>query len=172
MNKSLVKNWLVIQIKPNSYNLALRNLERQGFQTFFPKIKITKNKDNKFYDKEVLLFPGYGFVGVDLNNSDWIKINSTHGVSKLLTFNDKPCEIHLDLLLAFKNRYEDNVDSITHEKLKKGDIIKFNNGPFADLFANIESVDKKHRIYVLLNVMGGYRKLEINLKERINFFKI
>ena len=172
MNQILVKKWLVAQIKPNSYDLAVRNLERQGFKTFLPKMETTIKKENKFINKEVLLFPGYAFVGIDLQNSDWLKINSTYGVSKLLSFNNKPSEVPLDLIVALKNRYKDSVNPIINEKLKKGDTIKFNNGPFTDLVANIESIDAKNRIYALLKVMGGDRKLEINVKERINFTKI
>jgi transcriptional antiterminator RfaH len=172
MNQNFNKKWLVAQIKPKSHDLAFRNLERQGFETFMPKIKVTKKKENKFINKEVFVFPGYVFIGVDLQNSYWTKINSTYGVSKLLTFNNKPSEIPFDLIVALKNRYEDKINPIINENLKKGDIIKFNNGPFVDLVANIESVDAKKRIYVLLEVMGGSRKLEINLKEKINFIKI
>ena len=172
MNPSLKKKWLVAQIKPNSSDLAFRNLERQGFETFMPKIKATTRKENKFINKEVFVFPGYAFIGVDLQNSYWTKINSTYGVSKLLSFNNKLSEVPLDLIVALKKRFQDNISPIMNEKLKKGDIIKFNNGPFTDLVANIESVDTKKRIYVLLEVMGGRRKLEINLKEKINFVKI
>ena len=172
MNNNCLKKWLIVQIKPNSYDLAIRNLERQGFETFFPKMKVTKKKENKFIGKDVLIFPGYGFVGIDLQDPYWTKINSTYGVSKLLTFNNKPCEIPLDLIVTLKNRFENKVDPIINENLKKDDTIKFNNGPFADLVAKIDSVEEKKRIYVLLEVMGGHRKLEINLKERINFIKI
>ena len=91
---------------------------------------------------------------------------------KLLTFNNKPCEIPFDLIVTLKNRYEKKVNPMINENLKRGDVIRFNNGPFVDFVANIESVDAKKRIYVLLEVMGGYRKLEINLKEKINFIKI
>ena len=164
--------WLVAQIKPNSYYLASRNLERQGFETFLPKNEVTTKKENKFINKEVFVFPGYAFIGIDPQNPYWTKINSTYGVSKLLTFNNKPCEIPLDLIVALKNRYENKVNPIINENLKKGDIIKFNNGPFADLIANIENVDAKKRIYVLLEVMGGHRKLEINLEKEINFIKV
>ena len=163
---------MVAQLKPNSYDLAVRNLERQGFQTFLPKMKATIKKVNTFINKDVLVFPGYAFIGIDLHNSYWAKINNTYGVSKLLSFNNKPSEIPLDLIVALKNRYENSVNPIINENLKSGDTIKFNNGPFADLVANIESVDEKKRIYVLLEVMGGPRKLEIDLKEKINFNKI
>jgi transcriptional antiterminator RfaH len=172
MNQIFNKKWLVARIKSNSYDLAIRNLERQGFETFFPKMKVTKKKENKFISKDVLVFPGYGFVGVDLQDSYWTKINSTYGVSKLLIFNNKPCEIPFDLIVTLKNRFENKVDPIISENLKKGDIIKFNNGPFVELVANIQSVEEKKRIYVLLEVMGGRRKFKINLKEEINFIKI
>ena len=64
------------------------------------------------------------------------------------------------------------INLLINEKLKRGDTIKFNNGPFVDLVTKIESVDSKKRIHVLLEVMGGRRKLEINLKEKINFIKV
>ena len=171
MNKNLVKKWLVVQIKPNAYDMAIRNLERQGFETFLPKMKATIKKENKFINKDVFVFPGYAFIGTNLEKSYWTKINSTYGVSKILAFNKKPSEISFDLIRALKDRYEDNINSIINEGLKKGDTIKFNNGPFADLVASIESVDAENRIYALLKVMGGNRKLEINSKEKINFIK-
>jgi transcriptional antiterminator RfaH len=172
MNQIFNKKWLVAQIKPKSHDLAFRNLERQGFKTFMPKIKVSTKKGNKFINKEVFVFPGYVFIGVDLQDTYWTKINSTYGVSKVLAFNNKPSEIPIDLIVALKNRFEDNINPVINENLKKGDTVKFNNGPFVDLVGNIESIDPKKRIYVLLEVMGGRRKLEINLKERINFVKI
>lgn len=171
MNKNLVKKWLVVQIKRNSYDLALRNLERQGFETFLPTMKVTIKKENKFINKDELVFPGYVFVGIDLDKSYWTELNSTYGVSKLLSFNNKPSEISFELIMALKKRYEDNINPIINEDIKKGDTIKFNNGPFADLVASIESVNAKNRIFALLKVMGGHRKLEINPKEEINFIK-
>ena len=56
MIKNNVKKWFVVQIKPNSYNLANRNLKRQEFETFFPKMMITKRIKNKFIIKEVYVF--------------------------------------------------------------------------------------------------------------------
>lgn len=172
MNQNLITKWVVAQIKPNSCDLAVRNLERQGFETFLPKMNSTIIKENKFINKDVLVFPGYIFVGIDLQNYNWKKINSTYGVHKLLVFNYKPAEISNDVILVLKNNYQANTNSIIRENLRNGDTIRFNNGPFVDLIANIENVDEKKRIYVLLKVMGGSRKLEINLKEKINFNKI
>ena len=172
MDKKFEKKWMIAQIKPNSCSLAIRNLERQGFETFDPRTKTTIKRKNKFIYKETSVFSGYIFVSISLKSPIWSKINSTYGVSKLLIFNNKPSEVPLDFMVALKKRFEDNINPTIDENLKRGDTIKFHNGPFADLVANIESIDAKKRIYVLLEVMGGRRKLEINLKEEINFIKI
>ena len=171
MNQNYLKKWLIVQIKPNSYDLAIRNLRRQGFETFLPKMKTTIKKENKFISRDVIVFPGYIFVAVDLQDSYWTKINSTYGVSKLLVFNNKPSVIPNDLILLLKSRYQENTNLIKEEKLKKGDIIKFNNGPFVDLIARIESLDEKNRIWVLLEVMGQFRRVKIQHKEKMNFTK-
>ena len=172
MNQNLIKKWLIAQIKPNSYDLAVRNLERQGLDTFLPKMKTTIKKEKRFINREVFVFPGYIFIGVNPQNFNWTKINSTYGVSKVLVFNKKPSEISYDLIIALKNRYEENIDPIVKESLQKGDTIKFNSGPFVDLIARIESVDDTNRIWVLLEVLGGYRKLKLQQTEKLKYIKV
>ena len=172
MSTNLVKKWSVVQIKTNSYDLATRNLTRQGFETFVPKMKVTVKRENSFIDKSIFVFPGYMFVSAVLENSNWAKIKSTYGVSKLLVFNNKPYEISHDLVLALKKRYGSNISSTKQENLYKGDVIKFNSGPFVDIIARIESVDEKNRIWVLLDSIGTYKKLIIKQMEKLNFTKV
>ena len=172
MNQSLDKKWYIAQIKPNSYRSAIQNLERQGFQTFLPKMKITQRKANKFITKNAYVFPGYMFVCFDPHSITWTKINSTYGVSKILTFNKKPSEISSDFILALKNRYEINSNPTRKETLKQGDSIKFFSGPFADVIAKVESVDENNRIWVLLEAMGGYRRLNLQKNRSIKYNKI
>ena len=172
MSQSLVKKWLIAQIKPNSYNLAIRNLERQGFKTFLPKMEITQRQKNKFIVKNVYVFPGYMFVCFDPDIISWTKINSTYGVSKILSFNNKPSEISSDLIQDLKIRYEINSNPTQKETLKPGDSIKFFSGPFADVIAKVESVDENNRIWVLLEAMGGYQRLKLKKIKQLNIIKI
>lgn len=170
--QSFDKKWLVAQIKPNSYDLAVRNLERQGFETFAPKMKKTIKKENKFINKDVLVFSGYMFVGVDRHNTNWAKINSTYGVAKVLVFNNKASEIAHDLILALKHRYEANIKPLIKENLQKSDTIRFNTGPFVNLIARVEAIDGKNRIWLILKAMGENRKLKIQRTEKQNFNKV
>ena len=139
MNQRLNKKWYIAQIKPNSYHSATQNLERQGFEIFLPKMEISQRQGNKFLSKNVYVFPGYIFVSFDPYTITWTKINSTYGVSKILTFNNKPSEISSDLIQDLKIRYEINSNPTQIEQLQKGDSIKFYTGPFTDLIAKVES---------------------------------
>jgi transcriptional antiterminator RfaH len=172
MNQSSDKKWYVAQIKPNSYHSATQNLERQGFETFLPKMKITQKKENKFLVKDVYVFPGYIFVCFDPHIITWTKINSTYGVSKILTFSNKPAEISSYLILELKKRYEFNSNPTQNEKLQRGDSIKFYTGPFADIVAKVERVDEKKRIWVLLEAMGGYQRIKLQNVKKIQYDKV
>jgi transcriptional antiterminator RfaH len=172
MSENSDKKWLIAQLKPNAYDLAARNLERQGFEIFVPKMTKTIRKEKKFINKNLYVFPGYIFIGLVTENFKWKKINSTYGISKVLVFNKKPSEISNDLIIALKNRYETIPELKTKESLKKGDIIKFNNGPFVDLLARIENIEEQKRIWVLLEVMGGHRKLELKQTKTLKYVKV
>ena len=172
MNQSLDKKWFIAQIKPNSYHIASQNLERQGFETFLPKMEITQRQKNQFVVKNVYVFPGYMFVCFDPHFITWTKINSTYGVSKILTFNKKPSEISSDLILELKIKYESNRNPTQKEKLQKGDSIKFYVGPFADLIAKVESIDENNRIWVLLEAMGGYKRLKLQNVDKNKYNKL
>jgi transcriptional antiterminator RfaH len=172
MYQNLDKKWFIVQIKPNSHNTAIQNLERQGFETFLPQMEVTQRKENKFRVKNVYVFPGYIFVCFDPRVITWTKINNTYGVLKLLAFNGRPSEISSDLILELKNRYEINSNSTQKEKLEKGDAIKFLAGPFTELIGKIENVDDNNRIWVLLDVIGGYKKLKLKNVEQNKYRKL
>ena len=166
------KKWFVAQVKPNSYDLANRNLERQGFETFLPKMSVTNRNNNKFVAKEVYVFPGYIFVSFDTKLATWNRINSTYGVSRLISFNKKPAEIPSNLIFELKKRYYSNQPLPENDKLQTGDRIKMYTGPFADFFAKIESVDNNSPIWVLLEYAGKIQRLKLENDGTVKFSRV
>jgi transcriptional antiterminator RfaH len=81
------KEWFILQFKSNSHHLAVKNLNRQGFETFLPLHDTTSRRLSRFISTSKPLFPGYMFIKFDRTESEWHKINSTYGVSRLITFN-------------------------------------------------------------------------------------
>ena len=56
--------------------------------------------------------------------------------------------------------------------MKAGDTIKFNNGPFVNLIARVEAVDKQSRIWLILEAMGGPQKLNFQRTKSIEYIKV
>ena len=48
-----VKQWHLIQFKPNSHRLAERNLKRQDFEVFLPMQEITRRKASSSPDAKL-----------------------------------------------------------------------------------------------------------------------
>ena len=172
MTEENTQKWFVVQIKPNSYALAKRNLERQGFKIFIPKMTILNRKNNMFITKDVYVFPGYIFVSFNPSFTPWVRINSTYGVSKILLFNKRPAEVALEVIAALKNRYDLNFSLLKNKKIRKGDSIKFLSGPFVDLIARVESVEENHRIWALFEYMGGMRKIKLMNNNKLQYSKV
>ena len=156
------ENWFVLQLKPNSHNKAKFNLDRQGFKTFSPMQKITKRKSTKFIEELIPLFPGYMFVSFDPLEPFWQKLNSTIGVSKLLTCNGKPQEVPIDLINAIKLRCDGNDNFFMQKKLSVGDSIVLMSGPFSNFIATIERTDKGRKSWALLDILGRKAKFKLN----------
>jgi len=90
-------NWIVVNTKSNCENKAALNLKKQGFCVFFPKIKKKYFVHNKFQNLRKPLFPGYIFVNLK-KNKDWLKINYTYGVLKILQFSETPYILPFEIL--------------------------------------------------------------------------
>ena len=90
--------WFLAQLKPNSVRIATANLTRQGFRTFLPMEKITRQFDGRFTAALRPLFPGYIFVSFDASLGLWRKVNSTQGITRLISFGKEPAPVPLDLV--------------------------------------------------------------------------
>ena len=119
-----MKQWHLIQFKPNSHRMAVLNLKRQGFETFLPLQEITRRKASRFAADLKPLFPGYMFVGVELVTAPWRKINSTIGVSRLVSFADNYKPLPLNLISSLMLRCDEEGKLLPPKALNTGDSVE------------------------------------------------
>ncbi|MDA8913599.1 transcriptional activator RfaH [Amylibacter sp.] len=148
------KEWFILQFKSNSHHLAAKNLNRQGFETFLPLHDTTSRKLSRFINTSKPLFPGYMFIKLDRAESKWHKINSTYGVSRLITFNSQLKSIPTSFVDHLMKRYDLSGKLIPIKKLKKGDHVTLLKGPFANFIATVEKYEADQRIWILMDLMG------------------
>jgi transcriptional antiterminator RfaH len=157
------KEWFILQFKANSQQQAKKNLERQKFDTFLPFHVTTSRKGSRFIVNSKPLFPGYMFVLFDRANSDWHRINSTYGVSRLVTFNSVLKSVPTTFIDNLMIQYDSSSNLLPVKKLKKGDQVKVLKGPFANFIATVETYETEERMWVLLDLMGRKTKTQTHL---------
>jgi len=146
--------WFLAQIKPHSHKIAERNLCRQGFQTFLPMHEETKRRAGRFTRTLCPLFAGYMFVAFDTAKGGWRAINSTYGVTRLVSFGGEPRPVPLDLISNLMQRCDEGGKLLPPRVLKPGDVVKISGGPFAEFVATVEAISLDQRVWVLLDLMG------------------
>ena len=159
--QNLVKKWLVAQIKPNSYHIATQNLERQGFETFLPKMEITQRRKNQFVVKNVYVFPGYMFVRIKPDGAPWQKINSTLGVSRLICQDGAPKKVPTEVVSGLISRCDSLGRLLPPTAVHHGDTVEIHSGALANFIATVETIDSNRRIWVLMDIMGQTTRVQI-----------
>ena len=155
-------NWYVAQLKPNGFERAISNLNRQNFDTFMPMRRKTVSHARQI--KEVLrpVFPGYIFVRFGSQQSDWRKINSTFGVARLVSFRaQKPAAVPGGLMLALMERCDEKAVLRPLDDLKAGEAVKVVTGSFAEFVGEIEAFVAADRLRILFDFMGQKTRLDV-----------
>ena len=156
-----MNHWYLIQFKPNSHRLAECNLHRQGFKTFLPMQQITRGKASRFTSDLKPLFPGYMFVSVNTVLAPWRTINSTIGVSRLVSFEGTPKSLPLQLISGLMLRCDASGKLLPPKSLSEGDSVEMLTGPFANFIATVDTIDPSQRIWVLMDFMGQKTRMQV-----------
>ena len=154
--------WFVVQLKPNAEAIAKRNLLRQGINIFAPFEEVTARKARKLVQACKALFPGYLFVSFDQDAVRWRTVNSTLGVSRLVSFaDDRPAQVPLGLISSLMRRCDPSGKLLPPRFLHGGDVVRVTNGPFADFIGTVEQIAPDQRIWVLLDILGKNTRVAI-----------
>lgn len=153
--------WFLAQFKPNCHKIAERNLHRQNFQTFLPLHEETRRRSGRFITTMRPLFHGYLFVSFDTSKGGWQAINNTYGITKLVSFANKPQSVPNDLVLKLMQRCDAEGKLLPPQKFQTGDTVTLSGGPFSDFVATVEKVDADQRVWVLLDLMGRATRVAV-----------
>lgn len=147
-------DWFLAQLKPNAHKIAKRNLERQGFNVFLPEAEETRRRSGRFITEVKPVFPGYVFVGFDALQGGWRAVNSTLGVTRIVSFGREPAPVPAGLISALKRRFDEAGAPKETDEFQPGQEVKIAIGPFADFVAQVETIEPDRRVWVLLDFMG------------------
>jgi len=153
--------WFLAQVRPNCHRMAERNLRQQHFQTFLPMHGETKRRAGRFTSTMRPLFTGYMFVAFNTAKGGWRAINNTYGVTRLVSFGEKPQPVPLDLISQLMLRCDKGGNLLPPRILKPGDPVRLTSGPFAEFVATVEKISPDQRVWVLLDLMGRTARVAV-----------
>ncbi len=100
------------------------------------------------------LFPGYLFICLDLGFEPWGAINSTYGVARLVTQNERPQPMPAGLVEGLQAQIGADGAFSWRPQLRIGQPVKIAEGPFANFVGVLEHLDSAGRVRVLLDMLG------------------
>jgi transcription antitermination factor NusG len=147
-------SWIVVTLKPNQSKRAEENLLNQGFTTFFPRITYPTNEKLATTD----LFSGYGFVQFT-NYEKLISINSTKGISRVMSINDSIPKLSNSVIENIKQQLSNlNSQYAIQRPFKKNDKVTIKLKILKNQEAEVINVyNKKDSQKVLLKILNSYQ---------------
>ncbi|MBK8631858.1 MAG: transcriptional activator RfaH [Sphingomonadales bacterium] len=156
MTSSESHSWYVAETQPRKEALAALHLGRQSFDFFLPRYRKARRHARKFDTVLAPLFPGYVFVRFDREQANWRSINGTFGIRRLLCGEDGMLQpMPTRVVQALQARCNGDIFDASLDSLKPGEKVRILHGPFADLIAQVKSLDDRGRVALLLDIMGG-----------------
>jgi transcriptional antiterminator RfaH len=154
-------NWYLVHTKPRNENVALMQLERQGYTCYLPSIQAERIRRDKVSSAPEPLFPRYLFIQLDSSQSGkgWGPVRSTVGVSKLVQFGQRTAKVDDALIDALKAR---ELAIPVKELFQPGDAVTITAGPFAGLDAIYQTSNAERRAMILIEILSKTIALQID----------
>ncbi len=145
--------WYLVHTKPRQEDVALANLQRQGYECYLPQMRIERIRRRKAEIATEPMFPRYLFVRLDSSDQgkSWSPIRSTLGVSQLVHFGARAAKVDDALVDLLRQREQAMpLDAMFHT----GDSVIITDGPFAGIEAIYQTADADRRAFILLEILA------------------
>ena len=148
-------HWYLIHTKPRQENIALENLQQQGYTCYLPLLNVEKIRRGKLAVVLEALFPRYLFIQLDtkLSSQSWTPIRSTKGVNRLVAFGGQPAKVDEALVFILK-RAEETQPERLQKMFAAGDKVQLTQGAFAGLEGIYQMADGESRAMVLIEILS------------------
>ncbi len=147
--------WYALQSKPNKEDALFEQLQNQGVEVFFPRIRVTPV--NPRAKKVKAYFPGYMFIYTDLEEIGVSTFRWMPFARGMVIFDQEPATVPESLINAIRRRV-DQVNAVggeVFEGLHKGETVFIQDGPFAGYEAIFDlRLTGSERVRVLIKLLS------------------
>lgn len=124
------------------------------------KIEIRGGKKTPVKEK---IFPGYILVKMILDDSSWLAVRTTQGVTSFIGIGNKPTPIPEAEVRTIVRFMTQGAAPTFKDVFMVDDTVKIIDGPFSEFIGKVDSVDKEHgKVRVLVSIFGRETPVELD----------
>jgi transcriptional antiterminator RfaH len=156
-------SWYLVHTKPRQEEIALANLQRQGYECYLPQMRIERVRRREADVATEPMFPRYLFIRLDSSDQgkSWSPIRSTFGVSQLVHFGARAAKVDDSLVDLLRQRER----AVPPEAMfHSGDSVVIADGPFAGIEAIYQTADAERRAFILLEILAKPVSMQIDAR--------
>ncbi len=135
------------------------------FEILIPTEKELQTRNNKRYEVDRKVFPGYILVQMALTDDTFKLVKSTSGVTGFVQSGNKPVPLEDYEVARIMTNLEASKET-PKVSWTKGDAIRVVEGPFSDFSGKIEEVNAdREKLKVLINIFGRDTPVELDFAQ-------
>ncbi len=168
------KKWFTLRVYSGQENkvkahleneIKFKELEERFGRIVVPSEPVLEMRDGKKRLKNRVFFPGYVLLEMVLDTQTKHLVQETPGVISFVGPRNHPTEVKPEEVEAILRRVEkkDSEAERVEIPFRVGDVIRVNDGPFADFTGIIEEVnEEKKKVKVSVSIFGRPTPVELD----------
>jgi len=140
--------WYAVSVRSRHEKLVTRHLEHQGLNHFLPVYRSVRRWKDRRQELDMALFPGYVFV--NLNLRDRLRVLRAPGAVQFVTFQGQPAAIPDSEIRALESSLSAGLRLQPHPYLHQGARVRLKRGPLVG--AEGIMIRRKERFRLVLSI--------------------
>jgi transcriptional antiterminator NusG len=147
------------------HRIESMNMQDCIFEAVVPKEKVATIKNGKRVIVEKNLFSGYVLVDMIVTDASWFVVRNTPNVTGFVGSGNIPVPILPEEFGIIKRRMGQDTPT-ADVKMKKGDLVKIKEGPFANYEGMVSDVNKaKGKVTVMVSIFDRETPVELDFEQ-------
>jgi len=156
-----VSYWACAQVAPQQERAAQHFLQLRGFESYCPRLRITRRQHGRKIERRPPLFVSYLFVWIVAGR--WWDARWCPYVSRIILNGAQPAVVPDSVIAEIKARERGGlVELPRREEFRMGEAVRVRAAPFNGLVGLYAGQRPHERVLVLLALLGGAQRVELS----------
>ncbi len=157
---TLAEQWYAVCVYPRHEKAVKSYLNRRGVNSFLPLYRSVRRWKDRQKELELVLFPGYVFVNLDVH--DRLKVLESPSVVRFVTFQGRPASINENEVQSLAAGLEAGVKAEPHPYIREGKRVRVVRGPLAGMEGMMKRRKDRYRLVLSIDLIMRSVMLEVD----------